>query len=68
MEHQQDPWLTARQAAEHLGLSLKALYCRISMRQIPFCRLAGSLRFRRSELDRFLEQNAVAPVKAGRNS
>jgi len=47
-------------------MTLKALYCRISMRQLPFSRLGGSLRFRKSVVDRFLEEGAVEPVRVGR--
>jgi len=66
MEQQQDRWLNARETAEYLGMTLKALYCRISMRQLPFSRLGGSLRFRKSVVDRFLEEGAVEPVRVGR--
>ena len=56
-------WLTARQAAEHLQLTLKGLYGRCAMRSLPFYRLGGSLRFKRSELDKFIERQRVAPIQ-----
>jgi len=59
-------WLTARQAAQHLQLTLKGLYGRCSMRAIPHYRLGGSLRFKRDELDKFIERRRVAPVELRR--
>lgn len=62
----EDRWLTARQAAEHLGLSIHALHKLTAARTIPFeqegpgCRLW----FRRSELDRWREQGGTRARRA----
>jgi len=55
-------WLSARECAEYLRLSLRALYARCAMRSLPFYRLGGSLRFKRSELDKFIERQRVVPI------
>ena len=50
-----EPWLTAEQAAAHLGLpSRKALYQAVRRGQIPVHRFGKRLRFSRAELDRAL--------------
>lgn len=53
-EKEREAWINSRQAAEHLGLSMKALYRMIQKELIPpkfVHRLGKSLRFKRSELD-----------------
>ncbi len=48
-------WLTADEAAAHLGLpSRKALYQAVRRGQVPVHRLGKRLRFNRFELDRTL--------------
>jgi excisionase family DNA binding protein len=50
-----EPWLTAKQAAAHLGLpSRKALYQAVRRGQVPVHRFGKRLRFSRAELDRAL--------------
>ncbi|HEX9506939.1 MAG TPA: helix-turn-helix domain-containing protein [Myxococcales bacterium] len=50
-----EPWMTAEQAAAHLGLpSRKALYQAVRRGQIPVHRFGKRLRFNRAELDRAL--------------
>jgi excisionase family DNA binding protein len=50
-----EPWMTAEQAAEYLGLpSRKALYQAVRRGQIPVHRFGKRLRFSRAELDRAL--------------
>jgi excisionase family DNA binding protein len=50
-----EPWLTADQAAAHLGLpSRKALYQAVRRGQVPVHRFGKRLRFSRAELDHAL--------------
>jgi excisionase family DNA binding protein len=51
-------WVTIRDAAEYLKVSVGFLRKAVRLRRVPFAR-AGSkaLRFRRSDLDRWLESN-----------
>ena len=52
---QPEPWMTAEQAAAHLGLpSRKALYQAVRRGQVPVHRFGKRLRFSRAELDRVL--------------
>lgn len=63
-----DGWLTARQAAEYVGLTLHALHKHTAARTIPFeqdgprCKLW----FRRSELDAWRRREAPAQTALGR--
>jgi excisionase family DNA binding protein len=54
-------WLTISDAARHLKVSIAFLRKAVRLQKIPFAR-AGSkvLRFRRSDLDRWLEANGSA--------
>lgn len=47
-------WLTSRQLAEYLGLTIGAIHMMVHRKRIPFYRLNGRLRFRRTEIDRLL--------------
>lgn len=51
-------WLDIREAAAHLNVSVAFLRKSVRLNKVPFAR-AGTkvLRFRRSDLDRWLESN-----------
>lgn len=61
-------WLNPHQAAAYLGLTVKAVRERVSLRQLPFSKLGYSLRFDRDELDAFLKATAVRPINFERRS
>jgi predicted DNA-binding transcriptional regulator AlpA len=50
-----DGWLDTKAAAEHLGVSVNALYRLVRERRVPFSQSApnAKLWFRRSELDEY---------------
>ncbi len=52
-------WWDIRKAAEHLGVSVAFLRKAVRFKKVPYAR-AGSkaLRFRRDDLDRWMEQNS----------
>lgn len=51
------PWMTAQQAWQYIGLpSVKALYQAIRRGDIPHYRCGRRLRFKRAELDAWLER------------
>ena len=54
-----DRFLTTREAADFLGLSLSTLYTWVSEKRIPFHRLGRALRFRLTELEDWLDENAI---------
>ena len=49
------PWLTAQQAADHLGFKLKRVRNLTAARAIPCHRQGRRVRYHRDELDRWLE-------------
>jgi excisionase family DNA binding protein len=59
-----EPWLTAEEAALHLRIAVGTLYNKLAAgEKIPHRKLGRSLRFRRSELDAWIEaQNQPEPV------
>jgi len=57
-------WWDIRKAAEHLGVSVAFLRKAVRLRKVPFAR-AGTkaLRFRRGDLDRWLEATSSRAEK-----
>jgi hypothetical protein len=55
LAHDRDRWLSAKDAAGHLGITVDALHKLTAAREIPFEQDAPSCRlwFQRSELDRW---------------
>jgi excisionase family DNA binding protein len=52
--------MTVRSAAIYLGVSEDSLRWRIRNKQIPFMKWGGSVRFRQSDLDKWIESKIVA--------
>jgi excisionase family DNA binding protein len=51
-----EPWITAEEAAAHLGYTVGSFYNKIADGSgIPHRKIAGRFRFRRSELDAWVE-------------
>ena len=56
--HIDDSWFSISEAAQHLKMSVSFIRKQVRLRSIPFSRPGGKvLRFRRSDLDRWLEAN-----------
>jgi excisionase family DNA binding protein len=57
-------WWNIRDAARYLGMSVAFLRKQVRLRSVPFVR-AGSkaLRFRKADLDAWLQQNACSGVR-----
>ena len=53
------PLMTSREVAEYLRLTLKQLAHKVRTRQIPFLRMGRTLRFRRTEIDAWIESVPV---------
>ena len=49
------PWCDIRTAARHLNVSVSFLRKQIRLRRIPFARAGKNLRFRKSDLDNWME-------------
>lgn len=55
-EHQSESWCDIRQAASHVNMSVAFMRKAVRERRIPFVRVGSkALRFRPSDLDRWLE-------------
>jgi excisionase family DNA binding protein len=54
-----DKLLTVCQAAEYLQLHTQTLY---KKREIPRARIGGSVRFKKSDLEKYVEQNTINPL------
>lgn len=52
--------LSPKHVAAILGVSVATVYRLVESRSIPFFRVAGSLRFDRADVDRYLEAQRVA--------
>lgn len=58
-----EPWITAEEAAAHLGYAVGSLYNKLADGEpIPHRRIGNRLRFRRSELDAWIESQAGTPA------
>jgi excisionase family DNA binding protein len=56
-------WLSARDAAEHLGMNLKAFYSAVERGQVPASRIGRRLRFSRNGLDQLLLRRSRRAVQ-----
>lgn len=52
----EDRLLTVKEAAHYLGYKKGTVYNKVSAGKIPHFKLGTTLRFRRSELDRWIEE------------
>lgn len=55
-----EPWIGVEQAADHLACKPHRIYSLVHRRAIPYRKDGSRLLFRRSELDRWLDQSAPA--------
>lgn len=56
-----DSLLNVDEAAAYLGLSEKSVRKRVQERTIPFIKIGVLLRFKREQLNAWLDANSVAP-------
>ncbi len=55
--------LTLEEVADYLRLSPNTLRDKVRLRQIPFHKVGGSIRFRRSKIDRWINQGEIAMIE-----
>lgn len=48
--------------AEYLGFSPSTIYEKVQTKDIPHVRIGNSLRFPKAVIDRWLEENTIAPM------
>jgi excisionase family DNA binding protein len=54
--------LSILQAAEYLGQSKSTLRDWVRLRKIPFSKVNGAIKFRKSKLDRWIDRNEVGMI------
>lgn len=53
-----EPLLTVDELADYLKVSPGTVYNRVSKGEIPFVKIGAAVRFRRAEVDRWVEEQA----------
>lgn len=56
-------FFTPDELADFLSISKASVYRLVNKRQIPFNKIGGSLRFRREDIDKFLDSQRIEPIK-----
>ena len=51
------------QAAEYLGQSKDTLRDWVRLRKIPYCKINGTIKFRKSRLERWIDQHEIAMME-----
>jgi excisionase family DNA binding protein len=59
---QPEGFLTVRQLAEMLHVSVGHIYRLVAMRRVPFVKLGGSVRFRRESIERWIAGQEIVTV------
>ena len=59
--------MTIREVAEYLKLTEKTACCHAEDRRIPCFKVGGAWRFRRSEIDSWIERRSAGQKKRGGN-
>jgi len=60
-----DRWLSVEEIAEHLGISRDTVYNWISDKEMPAHRMGRLWKFRRSEVDKWVQSGGAARTVAG---
>ena len=55
--------LTVEEASQLLSLAPKTLYQYVCRKIVPYVKIQGNLRFRESDLQSWIEQQVVKPLK-----
>ena len=53
--------MTIDEVADYLDVSTSTIYKRVSLREIPYAKIGGGLRFTRKSIDAWLARNTVQP-------
>lgn len=56
-----DNLITPSELADFLNISKSSIYRLIDSRKITFCKIGGSLRFRRCDIDEYVKKSLVGP-------
>jgi len=58
-----DKLITPNELAEFLQISKSSVYLLAETRKIPFCKIGGSLRFRKNDIDEYIQKSTFEPLK-----
>lgn len=58
-----DNLITPNELADFLRISKPSVYRLIEKRTIPFCKIGGVLRFRKNDIDEYIEKSLIEPIK-----
>lgn len=58
-----DKWLTLEQVAEYLQISTSSIYKMAQVGRIPACKVGRQWRFKRQQIDRWVQGNRPKKVK-----
>jgi len=58
-----DNLITPDELSDFLKISKSSIYRLIEGRKIAFCKIGGSLRFRKSDINEYVEQSLIEPIK-----
>jgi len=59
-------FMDVHDTARYLGMSEDALRYKLEARRLPFVKIGKTIRFDRTKLDAFLEQNTIEPIQPRR--
>jgi len=60
-----ETYLTIEELAEYLKLAVQTLRRYVLNREIPFCKIKKVIRFRLSEIEKWIDGGAMAPAITG---
>jgi len=55
-------FLNSKELAAYFGVSLKTIYRRIENRELPFYKIGGCIRFKKEDVDNYLNKVLVESV------
>jgi excisionase family DNA binding protein len=58
-----DNLITPNELTEFLRISKSSLYRLVDGRIIPFCKVGGVLRFRKSDIEDYIEKSLIRPLE-----
>ena len=58
----QQRYMSVEAAARYLGMSESALRYKLDVRRLPYAKIGKTVRLDRLELDKFIAENAIAPI------
>lgn len=60
-------FLTVKECAEYLNISVHYLYRKVELKQIPHVRLGRAIRFDVKKLEKLIEENSIESIDSWRD-